>query len=81
MDKVVTLPDLGEDAPDKAKLSFFFPEVGDSIEAEEALCEMVTDKATFEVPCPVSGVVKELLVEDDEEVEVGGSLAAIEVPD
>ncbi len=40
---------------------------------------MVTDKATFDVPCPVSGKVKELLVEDGDEVEVGGKLAIIEV--
>ncbi len=79
MDHTVTLPDLGKDAPDKAQLSFFYVEVGDTIEKDDNLAEMVTDKATFDVPCPVSGTVKELLVEDGDEVEVGGSMAIIEV--
>ena len=78
MDVTVTLPELGEDAPDKAQLSFFYVEAGDTIEAEDSLAEMVTDKATFDVPCPVSGKVKELLVEDGDEVEVGGKMAVIE---
>jgi len=78
MDHVVTLPELGEDAPDKAQLSFFYGEPGDPIEEGDSLAEMVTDKATFDVPCPVSGTVKELLVEDGDEVEVGGKLAVIE---
>ncbi len=81
MDYTVTLPELGDDAPDKAQLSFFYVEVGDTIEEDDSLAEMVTDKATFDVPCPVSGTVKELLVEDGDEVEVGGKLAIIEVAD
>ena len=78
MDRVVTLPELGDDAPDKAQLSFFYVELGDTIEKDDSLAEMVTDKATFDVPCPVTGTVKELLVEDGDEVEVGGRLAIID---
>ena len=79
MDHVVTLPELGDDAPDKAQLSFFYVEAGDTIEKDDSLAEMVTDKATFDVPCPVTGTIKELLVTDGDEVEVGGKMAIIEV--
>ena len=78
MATVITLPELGDDAPDKAQLSFFYVEPGDTIAKDESLAEMVTDKATFDVPCPVSGTVKELLAKDGDEVEVGGQLAVIE---
>jgi len=79
MEKEIPLPDLGEDAPDEAKLSFFFVEEGDEIKEGDDLAEMVTDKATFNVPAPVSGVVKKLVVEEDEVVKVGAPLAVVEV--
>ena len=74
------LPELGKDAPDKAKLSFWYKEVGDEVRKEESLCEMFTDKATFDVPSAVDGKILEILVEDeDEEVEVGQVIAVMEV--
>ena len=74
----VKLPPLGDDAPDEAKLSFFFVDEGESIEKDDDLCEMVTDKATFNVPSPVSGIVKKVVVEEDDAVKVGDLLAVIE---
>jgi 2-oxoglutarate dehydrogenase E2 component (dihydrolipoamide succinyltransferase) len=53
--------------------------VGDPIRAEEAVCDISTDKIDTEVPSPVTGVVTELLVQVDETVEVGVVLARIEV--
>ena len=79
METKIPLPDLGEDAPDEAKLSFFFVEEGDEIQEGDDLAEMVTDKATFNVPSPVTGVVKKLVVEEDETVKVGAPLAIVEV--
>jgi len=79
MEKQIPLPDLGEDAPDEAKLSFFFVEEGEQIKEGDDLAEMLTDKATFNVPSPVSGVVKKLLVEEDQVVKVGEPLAIIEL--
>jgi pyruvate/2-oxoglutarate dehydrogenase complex dihydrolipoamide acyltransferase (E2) component len=74
------LPELGKDAPDKAKLSFWYKEVGDGVTKEESLCEMFTDKATFDVPAPCDGTILEILVEDeDEEVAVGQIIAVMEV--
>ncbi|NOZ23533.1 MAG: hypothetical protein GXP25_20850 [Planctomycetes bacterium] len=74
------LPELGDDAPDHAKLSFWYKEVGEDVDKDEALCEMFTDKATFDVPSDVSGKVLEILVEEEEtEVKVGDVIAVLEV--
>ena len=81
MEKQIPLPDLGEDAPDEAKLSFFFVEEGEEIAEGDDLAEMVTDKATFNVPAPVSGVIKKLLAAEDETVKGGAPLAIVETSD
>ncbi|MDK1030812.1 MAG: biotin/lipoyl-containing protein [Planctomycetia bacterium] len=75
------LPDLGEDAGDEATLSFFYVEVGETIEKDAPLAQMVTDKAAFDVPSPVSGTIKSLAVKEEDVVEVGGLLAVIETED
>lgn len=74
----VELPELGEDAPDEAEVSFWYVEVGDTIEEGEDLVEMVTDKAAFTVPSPAGGTVKELLVEEGDKAAVGQVMASIE---
>jgi len=74
----VTLPPLGDDAPDEARLSFFYFEEGDAVKKDDDFCEMVTDKAVFNVPAPVSGTMKKICVEEDETVKVGGLLAVVE---
>ena len=52
-------------------------QVGDTIEADETLLEISTDKVDTEVPSPASGVVTEILVQEGETVEVGTVLARI----
>ncbi len=74
----VTLPPLGEDAPDEATVSFFYVDEGNEIKEGDDLCELVTDKASFNVPSPATGTLKKILVEEDDVVEVGGKLAIIE---
>ena len=74
----VKLPELGEDAGDSAKVSFWYYDVGEKVEEGEDLVEMVTDKATFNVPAPVSGDLKEILVGEGDEAKVGDVLAVIE---
>jgi len=51
--------------------------VGDRIEAGEPLVEVETAKSTVEVEAPASGVLTEILVQADEEVEVGSHIAKI----
>ena len=75
----VTLPSLGDDAGDKATVSVFFREVGDDIREGDDLVEMVTDKATFTVPSPVTGKILSLAVGENDIVKVGQTLAVVEV--
>ncbi len=75
----VKLPSLGEDAGDEATVSYWFVGVGDAVKEGDDLLEMVTDKATFNVPSPKSGKIVELKVKDNDIVLVGGVLAVMEV--
>merc|ERR1711892_528054 len=53
--------------------------VGDSVEVDEVVCEVETDKTSVPVPSPVSGVVEALLVEDGSTVTPGMKLLKIKV--
>ena len=74
----VTLPDLGEGAGNEAAVSVWLFEEGDRISEGDDLVEMTTDKATFNVPSPVSGTLVEMVAEEGDTVEVGEVLALIE---
>ncbi len=54
-------------------------QVGDYIKEDEVICEVSTDKVDNEVPATVSGTIKEILFQPDDEVKVGDVLARIEV--
>ena len=75
----VPLPPLGDDAGDKATVSVFFRDIGDEIREGDDLVEMITDKATFTVPCPVSGKIVSYPVGEDDVVKVGQTLAVVDV--
>lgn len=77
----VKLPDLGDDAPDEATVSFFYVEEGGEVKEGDDFCEMVTDKATFNVPSPVTGRVKKIAAQEEDIVAVGGVLAIVETED
>lgn len=74
----VRLPDLGQDAPDEAEISFWYVAEGESIEEGQDLVEMVTDKAAFTVPSPVGGTLKQVKAQEGETVKVGQVLAVVE---
>ena len=74
---IVPLPSLGDDAGDKASVSFVYVKVGDAVAEGTDLVEMVTDKATFNVPCPAAGTVTKLLVAEGDEVAVGDPLCVL----
>ena len=74
----VKLPPLGDDAPDEATLSFFFVEEGSEVKEGDDFCEMITDKATFNVPSPCTGTVKKIMANEEDVIEVGGVLAIVE---
>ncbi len=73
----VTLPPLAEGV-DKASVSFWLKRQGEAVKAGEDLVELVTDKATFNMPSPVSGTVKEILVSEGDAAKVGQIIAVIE---
>ncbi len=72
------LPDLGDDAPEAAKVTFWYKSVGDAVEEGEDLVEMMTDKATFNVPSPAAGKLTEIRVAEDGEAGAGDVLGVIE---
>ncbi len=77
MAKEVVLPELGEGV-DEATVSYWLHQEGDEVKEGEDLVEMTTDKATFNVPSPASGTLKEISAEEGETVKVGQKLATIE---
>lgn len=77
-DYTVTLPSLGDDAGDEAQVSFVYVKVGDKVAKDDDLVEMVTDKATFNVPCPKTGTIKKLLVAEGDSVKVGDPLCEMD---
>ena len=72
----VKLPHLAEGV-DKANISYWHKNVGDAVKEGEDLVELVTDKAAFNMPSPASGVVKQLLAGEGDEVRVGQTIAKI----
>jgi pyruvate dehydrogenase E2 component (dihydrolipoamide acetyltransferase) len=72
----VVLPALGESVTE-GTVTRWLKSVGDSIEADEPLLEVSTDKVDTEIPSPVSGTVLEILVQEDETAEVGAKLAVV----
>lgn len=72
----VTMPALGESV-DSGTVVRWLKEVGDEVEADEPLLEVSTDKVDTEVPSPIAGTLQKILVQDDEEAEVGAAIAVI----
>ncbi|MBM4017764.1 MAG: hypothetical protein FJ288_05460 [Planctomycetes bacterium] len=75
----VPLPDLGKDAGDEARVSFWYVDVGESVMEGDDLVQMLTDKAAFDVPSPVSGRVIEQSAAEERSVKVGQTLCRIQV--
>ncbi len=76
MSETVELPALGESVTE-GTVTRWLKEVGETVEVDEPLVEVSTDKVDTEIPSPVAGVIEEILVEEDEEVEVGAPLVKI----
>ena len=79
MSESVKMPALGESVTE-GTVSSWLKAVGDTVEADEPLLEVATDKVDTEVPSPASGVLLEIRVPEDETVEVGTVLAIIGDP-
>ncbi len=73
----IILPELGEGIT-KATVACWHSKEGDSINAGDEVCEVTTDKATFNVEAPVSGFLKFIAVQQGHDELVGGVLGIIE---
>lgn len=76
MNKVV-LPELGEGI-EKAIVSYWYFKDGDRVSEKDDLVELTTDKATFNLPSPCSGILTEVFFHEGDTVNVGEVLAIIE---
>jgi pyruvate dehydrogenase E2 component (dihydrolipoamide acetyltransferase) len=73
----VTMPQLGETVVE-GTITKWLKGPGDKVERDEPLFEISTDKVDTEVPSPVAGTLKDVLVQEGETVKVGTELATIE---
>jgi 2-oxoglutarate dehydrogenase E2 component (dihydrolipoamide succinyltransferase) len=72
------LPKMGESVAE-ATITSWLKEVGDTIELDDAVVEIATDKVDSEVPSEVEGVLVELLFAENDVVKVGQTIAVIEI--
>ena len=70
------MPELGESVTE-GTITTWLKEVGDTVEVDEPLLEVSTDKVDTEIPSPVAGVLIEIKAEEDDTVEVGEVIAII----
>ncbi|MBW2123338.1 MAG: hypothetical protein JRH07_16060, partial [Deltaproteobacteria bacterium] len=76
----VTIPNLGYTMT-VAKILRWLKSVGDTVEAGETLLEIETDKVTYGIESPATGIVKALVVNEGEEVPVGGVVEIVGAAD
>ena len=75
--KNIALPELGEGVTE-GELVKWLVKPGDKISPDQAIAEMMTDKATVEVPSPSAGVVKELKAKEGDVISVGQVLIVVD---
>jgi 2-oxoglutarate dehydrogenase E2 component (dihydrolipoamide succinyltransferase) len=72
----VTMPALGESVT-AGTVTRWLKQIGDTVEVDEPLLEVSTDKVDTEIPSPAAGALLEIVVAQDETAEVGAKLATI----
>ncbi|AEV82514.1 2-oxoglutarate dehydrogenase E2 component (dihydrolipoamide succinyltransferase) [Actinoplanes sp. SE50/110] len=72
----VKMPALGESVTE-GTVTRWLKQVGETVEVDEPLLEVSTDKVDTEIPSPVAGTLLEIRVPEDETAEVGGVLAIV----
>lgn len=73
----IILPELGEGI-EEAVISLWHVREGNNVKKGDDVVEMVTDKATFNIPSPASGVIKKIIHAEGTTVKVGDVLAELE---
>jgi 2-oxoisovalerate dehydrogenase E2 component (dihydrolipoyl transacylase) len=77
LQRIVKLPDIGEGTTE-AEIVSWLVKVGDTVEEDDPLAEVMTDKATVEVPSPVAGTIVALNGNPGEKLAVGSDLVVLE---
>ncbi|MDO5731922.1 2-oxoglutarate dehydrogenase, E2 component, dihydrolipoamide succinyltransferase [Corynebacterium sphenisci] len=72
----VEMPELGESVTE-GTITTWLKEIGDTVEVDEPLLEVSTDKVDTEVPSPVAGTLVEILAEVDDTVDVGAVICRV----
>jgi len=74
----VRLPELGDDETAEATVSFWYFDPGEKVQEDDDLLELVTDKATFNVPAPAAGTLSSVAAGEGAVVKTGDILGAID---
>ncbi len=74
------LPKMGESVAEATLISWL-KEVGDTIEMDDGILEVSTDKVDTEIPCEIAGILVEKRFEIDDVIRVGETIAIIETED
>ena len=77
MSEKIVVPALGESVTE-ATIAKWLKSVGDTVEVDEPIVELETDKVNLEVPSPVSGTIGDIKHKDGDVVEVGAVLGSIQ---
>ena len=80
MSEKIIVPVLGESITE-ATVAKWIKKVGDTVEADEPIVELETDKVNLEVPSPVTGILEEINVKDGATIEVGTTLGSVKEND
>jgi pyruvate dehydrogenase E2 component (dihydrolipoamide acetyltransferase) len=73
----IIMPQLGETVLE-GLVTVWYKKPGDAVAADESLFEVETDKVTTAIPCPIAGVLREILIDAGVAVKVGTRLAVID---
>ena len=76
MSEKIVVPALGESITE-ATVAKWLKNTGDTVDADEPIVELETDKVNLEVPSPISGTLSEISFKDGDTVEVGAVLGSI----
>ena len=76
MNEKILVPVLGESITE-ATVAKWLKKEGDTVEADEAIVELETDKVNLEVPSPINGILSKIDSKDGQTVEVGALLGTI----
>src|SRR3954468_20605718 len=72
----VQMPALGESVTE-GTVTRWLKQEGDTVEVDEPLLEVSTEKVDTEIPSPAAGVLTKIVAHEDDTVEIGGELAQI----